>query len=246
MLVFVIPLKSSQVSKSWERVCKLLERTVRSTCNQTSSNFQVIVVCHEKPKIDFSHPNLSYIEVDFPTPKENSPIAKGLTDKGRKVLAGLIYARQFNPLYAMSVDSDDCVSKRLAEFIEQSRPYNGWFIDRGYKYQEDSQYIYLKRRNFYRMSGTANIIKYDLLELPENPEYNRGYGYYKFYLDHQRVRDRMKQKNKPLKSLPFAGSVYILGTENMSGNERNLSFNFLNRRLLTQAIREEFSLYSLE
>ncbi|MGK7928593.1 MAG: glycosyltransferase family 2 protein [Spirulina sp.] len=246
MLVFVIPLKSRKICQSWERTSQLLERTVRSVCNQTIPNFRAIVVCNEKPDIEFQHPHLTFIEVDFPEPKETNRIAKGLTDKGRKVLTGLTYAKQFNPTYAMSVDSDDCISNRLGKWTEQHPTENGWYINRGYKYREGDRYIYIKRNKFYTLSGTANIIRFDLLDLPENPEYNRGYGYYKFHLDHQKVKRFMLEKGKPIKPLPFPGSIYILGTgDNMSGNEDNLFFNFLTRKTITPEIRQEFTLYNI-
>jgi hypothetical protein len=96
------------------------------------------------------------------------------------------------------------------------------------------------------MAGTANIIRFDLLDLPIVPEYNRGYGYYKFYVDHQKVKAAMADRQVPLKALPFPGAVYILSTgDNMSGNEGNLSFNFLNRKSLSQEICNEFGLYKL-
>ena len=110
--------------------------------------FQVVVVCHEKPEIQFSHPNLTIISVDFPLPKHKDRIARGLTDKGRKVLRGLMYARQFAPTHAMFVDADDCVSRRLATFVEHNNQEDGWFIQSGYKYQEGSENIYYKRRKF--------------------------------------------------------------------------------------------------
>ncbi|WP_083602271.1 hypothetical protein [Hydrococcus rivularis] len=246
MLVFVIPLKSPQVSRSWERVCQLFERTVRSACNQTSPNFHVIVVCHEKPNIEFTHPKITYLEVDFPLPKETNPVARGDTDKGRKILKGLIYAAQFSPSHTMAVDADDCVSQHLAEFVEQYPQNNGWYVSRGYKYQENTSYVYLTRKNFYRMCGTSNILRYDLNFLPENPEYNRGYGYYKYYILHARVRDVLTEKGMPLAPLPFAGAIYILGYgDNVYGNAKNFSFNFFNRRKLTKSIREEFCLSSI-
>jgi hypothetical protein len=245
MLVFVIPLKSPQVSQSWERVCKLLERTVRSVCNQTSSEFRVIVVCHEKPIIEFNHPHLTYLKVDFPLPKEKNSIARGDTDKGRKILAGLIQAQQFSPSHTMAVDADDCVSKYLAEFVYKHPESNGWFINRGYKYQEDRKILYIKRWHFYRMCGSCNILRYDLNELPKIPEYNRGYGYYKNYILHAKIKEFLTKKGTPIMPLPFAGAVYIIGNgDNISGNEKNLSFHFLNRRVLTPSIREEFSLHT--
>jgi hypothetical protein len=246
MLVFVIPLKSQQVSKSWERVCKLFERTLRSVCNQTSPNFRVIVVCNEKPQIEFSHPNLTYLEVDFSTPKETNPVARGDTDKGRKLLKGLIYAEKFSPSHTMTVDADDCVSKYLAQLCDKYPQENGWYVSRGYKYQEDSSFIYIKRNNFYRMCGTSNILRYDLNFLPQEPEYNRGYGYYKYYILHARVRDVLAEKKMPINPLPFAGAVYIFGYgDNVYGNAKNFSFSFFNRKQLTESIRDEFCLYSI-
>ncbi len=247
MLVFVIPLKSPQVSNSWERVTQLFERCVKSVCNQTSSNFQVIVVCHEKPKIEFTHSQITYITVDFSPPNETNPVAKGDTDKGRKILKGLMYARQFSPTHTITVDADDCVSKNLAKFVEQHPDSNGWFINKGYKYQEGSNYIYIKRSNFYKMCGSCNILRYDLNDLPEAAEYNRGYGYYRYYIDHAKVRDILKNQAKAIKSLPFPGAVYILETgENLFDNSKRLTFSIFNRKLLNQSIRDEFGLYNLQ
>ena len=77
MLVFIIPLKSRQVAKSWNLVSQQLERTVKSACNQTDSDFKVIVVCNEKPDISFHHPHLEYLEVDFP------PLGADITRKDK-------------------------------------------------------------------------------------------------------------------------------------------------------------------
>lgn len=268
MLVFVIPLKSQQVAKSWERVSKLLERTLKSVCNQTSPNFRVVVVCHEKPQIEFTHPHIKYIEVDFPVPKMATFEDKH-TDKGRKILKGLICAREWNPSHTMVVDSDDCVSNRLAEFVNKNSQYTGWFIDKGYRYQERNQLIYFKNKDFYTMCGTCNIIRYDLMELPDVPEYNRGYGYYKnYYIDHEKLRGVLAEKSIIIEPLPFAGAVYIIESgeniyynniENKFYQNKNLlngsrgfypqiqeTIKLLNCRYLNQTIRKEFNLYDID
>lgn len=248
MLVFVVPLKSQEKSTSWENVCQLFERTARSICNQTCSDFQVIVVCNQRPQINFSHSHIHYLEVDFPYPS-NQPtyVTRADTDKGRKILYGLMAAKEFSPSHIMTVDADDCVSKNLAQFVQKKLSANGWYINQGYKYLNNDSVIYLKPWNFYRSSGSCNLLRYDLIDLPENPEYNRGYGYYKFYIDHQKVKDVMAQRKHPIKPLPFPGAVYIIGTnENISQNEQKLQFNILTRRKLTPEICEEFGLARLE
>ncbi|UWU48472.1 hypothetical protein APLC1_3267 [Limnospira platensis C1] len=45
MLGFFIPIKSRKISKSWDNLSLLLERTARSMCNQTHPDFRIIVVC---------------------------------------------------------------------------------------------------------------------------------------------------------------------------------------------------------
>jgi hypothetical protein len=248
MLSFVVPLKSKKVSKNWHLTCRLFERCLKSICNQDSEKFRVFVVCNEIPEIDFTHPLVSYIVVDFiPPSKVKNPISRADTDKGRRILKGLIEASRAYTTHTMIVDADDCVSKRLAKFVAEHSESVGWYINKGYKYINNDQYIYIKRKEFYRMCGTANIIRIDLLNLPQAPEYNRGYGYYKLYIDHQKVREKMVSNSSPLAPLPFPGAIYVIATgDNVSNNENKLSFNWLNRRRITSSITNEFGLYQID
>jgi hypothetical protein len=251
MLVFVIPLQSKAVAKSWERVSQLLEKCVQSACRQTHSDFHVIVVCHDKPDITFNHPQLSYVEVDFPIPDITLGTAKEIldrkhTDKGRKQLAGLVAAQNFNPSHTMLLDADDLVSNRLAGLVHENPQSYGWVLKDGYLYAPGSSWIYKKSGNFYKMCGSCNIIRNDLNNTPENPEYNRGYGYYKFYIDHGKVPEVLAGKGYPLEVLPFYGAVYVVQTgENIyfdsyrlrKGFSRYFKYRWVGRRL-----KEEFNL----
>ena len=253
MLVFVIPLKSAQVSHSWEHVTKLFERCIRSVCNQTSTNFRVIVVCHEKPQIKFSHPHITYIEVDFPPPSISD--SKEL-DKIRKIFVGLNYAGQLKPSHTMNVDADDCVSKHLAEFVEERVASNGWFINRGYVYQDGSKFVFFKRKDFQRWCGTSHIIRHGIFELPKNIE-DECVNLKSYYWPHRTVIEKLAQQGKPIQPLPFAGSVYVLGHgDNDSDNFRKLIvpkgyFHILKRMIFNfrpflSSIRNEFSFYNIQ
>lgn len=253
MLVFIIPLKSQQVSKSWDRVSKLFERCIKSVCNQTSPNFRVIVVCHEKPQIEFSHPHITYIEVDFPAP--NSEYKNKRLDRKRKVIVGLNYARQLKPSHIMKVDADDCVSKYLAELVEQNPQSNGWFVNKGYLYQDGSKFVYFKRKDFYKWCGSCNIIAWKLLNVPESllPD---TIELKKYYWGHRKVVEKLAQQGTPIQPLPFAGAIYLVGH---GDNTYPYSTNFLsykgvyfwlkqilfNFRLLTSSVRNEFGLYDI-
>ena len=251
MLVFVVPLQSMTVSNSWERVSQLFERCMQSVCQQTSRHFQVIVACHEKPLITFNHSQISYLEVDFPVPDITSGTADEIinqkrVDRGRKQLKGLVAAQEFNPTHTMLLDADDLVSKRLAELVYQNPDANGWFCKQGYRYTPGNRWIYRKSNNFHTMCGSCNILRYDLNKIPENPEYNRGYGYYKFYIDHAKVVKLLAAAGTPLKALPFLGAVYVTQTgENTYFDTSRLYQGigrYINYRLITRSLKEEFKL----
>lgn len=246
MLVFVIALKSQKISTSWQIVSSLFERCVRSICNQTSQDFQIVVVCHEKPNIKFNHPKIDYIEVDFPIP-EGDIISKRL-DKGHKLLKGLAYAEKFSPSHVMIVDADDCISKHIAEYAIENPDSQGWFIKKGYVYKEGSRFVYLRSKAFSSLCGSGVIIKYGL-----HPQLFKNDIY-----DHQITH---LENNINLEPLPFTGGVYI--TENNENiyltNSKSSQLkaqikskgyihylrDVLQYRLLTENIRKEFGLFDI-
>lgn len=254
MLLFVIPVKSPLVSQSWNRLSKLFERCIKSVCNQTSPDFRVIVICNEKPNTQFYHPHIQYIQVDFPPPNLDSVSYRqaggtGDADKAQKILTGLAHAEKFQPSYIMVVDADDCVSKYLTEFVNHNSQCDGWYLQKGYVYEEGSIFIYLNHKNFNQSCGTSVIIKYNLYNL---------LFLNKNYYDHN---IHVLQNGITLKTLPFIGATYsIKNEENMfmqmnktkqlSKQEGKLLF-FIRKAIkyrpliLTQSIRNDFGLYSI-
>lgn len=202
MLVFIIPVKSKQVSYSWKCLSQLFERCLKSVCSQTSSDFKVVVTCHEKPETNFFHPNLHYLQVDFAPPSLSSPDygqvkGSGDVDKAKKILAALTYIKQFNPDHVMVVDADDCVNQDIAEFVNQNVSCNGWYLKQGYLYEEGKNFIYLNTKNFYQSCGSSIIIKYELCSVLFIGNY---YNHHNFIL----------KDNVTLQKLPFVGAVYII------------------------------------
>ncbi len=266
MLVFIIPLRSAQVSRSWEQVCILLERTLRSVCNQTCSDFRVIVVCHEKPEIEFNHPKVTYVCVDFPAPVEtaeradNQALIRKRYDKNRKLFLGLIHAQPLNPSHIMLVDSDDLVSRNLAEFVRNNAQNNGWFVNRGYEYEEGANFVKLRRKNMHMRTGTSHIIRFEALKADLSKDLSEIDNE---YLAHQSIVAWMKSRENPLAPLPFAGSVYITDNgENIWAQKSNFFqrkasikslirfyvgklYKILITKPLTESICSEFSLYPI-
>lgn len=268
MLVFIIPIKSPKLSRDWALTSALFERSARAICNQTSPKFRVVVVCNEKPVTQFHHPNIHYVEVDFPPPMSDpneaatrgyefalsKDIARKNADKARKIRTGLDYAERFQPTHTMVVDADDLVSNRLAEFVAQNPQGAGWYFKTGYLYTEGSRFLFVNRQHFNVICGTSVIVSYAQRDLLfSNPEF-----YHHCF------------ENPPggLVPLPFPGTVYsMVNGDNiwMSADTRKSIFGTLVKRLfsrqifavmwkfirnwpafLTQAKRDEFGLFPIE
>ncbi|MEY3867398.1 MAG: hypothetical protein RLZZ338_1289 [Cyanobacteriota bacterium] len=264
MLVFIIPVKSKEIANSWEILSKLVERCVKSACNQTSSNFRVVVVCNEKPNIQFQHPHVYYVEVDFQVPIYHETeeerlkgydyafyskeIALKNADKARKILTGIDFSQQLQPSHIMVVDSDDCISKKLAEYVDQHQDCDGWVFRKGYIYRENSKFIYMNTKTFNQTTGTSLIIKYALHKLLfENPDwYNHSFNVL---------------PGARLQPLPFVGAVYTIENgENILANKQ-ITSQIINTNLmqgigslikkifkyrlvfLSKSIMDEFCLY---
>ena len=269
MLVFIVPLKSAKISRSWSLSNRLFERCIRSICRQTSDTFRVVVVCNERPEIPFSHPHVHYIEVDFPPPFPEADeeqtggyeygysrdIARKNADKARKIHTGLEYAARYQPTHSMVVDADDCVSSRLADFVSRNPRSDGWFFKKGYLYPEGGRFLYFNVRNFYQICGSSVIIAYGLTQaLFSNPEF------YEHTFDEP-------PPGVALAPLPFPGAVYSMENGDniyMSSETRQSINGTLLKRIfsrnifalarkvmkyrpafLTGSIRSEFGIYDI-
>ncbi|MFE1748809.1 hypothetical protein [Coleofasciculus sp. H7-2] len=157
----------------------------------------------------------------------------------------------------MIVDVDDCVSKHLAEFVSQHSQSNGWYVDKGYVYQDGNRFIYYKKYAFNRSCGTCRIVRYNLYDLPEKMEDANLTSL--IHLDYHKLTE-IKQGVR-LKQLPFEGAVYIIGNgeniyqagfDTFFGAKVGITLSIRSRireafnyRLLTKSIRREFGLYNI-
>lgn len=209
MLLFVVPIKSPKLSRDWSLASRLFERCLRSICAQTSGDFRVVVVCNEKPQIHFEHPQVEYIEVDFPVPETRRPgevstsgydygvsaeIARKNADKARKLRTGFDHGARYKPTHCMGVDADDCISRRLAEFVGRNPQGPGWFFRKGFIHPEGGRLMYKNVKNFNQTCGSSVIVRYDLRQLVlENPDF------YAHCIE-----------RPPLVQLPFPGAIYSI------------------------------------
>lgn len=255
MIVFVVPLMNPKVSNSWQRVLRLFERSIQSICNQTSPDFRVVVVCNQKPNIDFCHPHIIYLEVDF-SPNSLDVYAKTM-DRGQRVLYGLQWSQRLKPSHVMFVDADDCISNRIAEFVAANHNCEGWVMQQGYMYKEGANWIYdvpSRKKPFNLMCGTSNIIRTDLYELDPVRLLDTEFML-EYYGKHMYITEYLKQQKTVIKPLPFNGAVYVV--ENGENYYCTHFSRYMPKRLvpklrtlhnyrpLTSKVRHEFGLYKI-
>lgn len=250
MLVFIVPLKSAQVSRSWSRASALCERTLRSICAQTSGEFRAVLVCHEPPQMSFRHPSLEIVSrPDLPVP--TSLIAQR-HDKWIKARIGLVTQRPRAPFHAMIMDADDCVSNRLAGWIAAHPASPGWYFDRGYIHDEGTRTLFIHRHRFDLMCGTSSILRCVTDEIPDGLD-GPLTSYPILRYGHSKIVDHMNSVGRPLRRLPFPGAVYIRNTgETITDfslgrwQSRRIAIRKLfSTRRLTSRLAAEYGLYPL-
>jgi hypothetical protein len=245
MLNFVLALQSPAVSKDWDHVSRICERTLRSMCQQTSDQFRIFLSCNERPRMNFDHPAIRIIEEPFPLP-EPTHHARA-KDKWIKVRRSLVAAREYGDGHVMIADADDCVHRGLAAFVAAHPGAAGWRLTRGYMHDIGSRWI-CPTDYFDLRCGTSAIVWLKANEFP--PDMTSPYrDYFILAHGHTKIAEYMAEKGTPLRPLPFIGAVYNTGTgENNSGfslrrqGRRTRLAMIVRLRPVTPRIRETFGL----
>jgi hypothetical protein len=248
VLAFLVPVKSPATSRDWNRLSALFERCLRSICRQDSDDFSVTVICNERPRTSFEHPALRYVIVDLPPAGGTNEGQEA--DRAYKLQIGAAELRHAGPGHIMAVDADDCVSRRIASFVNSS-PLDapGWLLRQGYVWKEGSPVTFRNVKNFNHTCGSSAITRQDLFG-----HMFRGGRRYTF--EEPALPAGIRHA-----SFPFPAVVYtIVNGDNMfldgglvdSARRREGVARFYARKamryrpgLVTRSMREEFGLYDL-
>ena len=211
MILYSISLKSKQVSKDWDYTCNLLKRTVRSIYNQTNQDFKVAIICHEKPDLP-SYPGLIYHQVDFLPPKQS--FLEMTQDRDAKELIGRKIGKDLNSDYVMVVDSDDCISAKVSEFInersQQSESPDGFYADQGYIYYESSNTI-VSKSELYKSCGSTVAVKSELCDAPDSWKFDDLVKFINdgLFYSHGDLVEYWRSKGKKFEPFPFESCIYV-------------------------------------
>lgn len=249
MFLFITSIRHPYNCFSYKRVECLLENTLRSVCNQSSFRYKVLVVCNQIPTIEI-YESVEFLVVDFPPPSKLNQPQTGMKairmDRGCKYMAGLAYARRFDPSFIMFFDADDYISNRIVDHVDSQPEEYAWYIDRGYQYQFGDTRL-SQVLNFNLHCGTSLIYPYSMLDVPaelaDTPSISSiiqhsDNNFLNYILgSHRAAVSVFQSKGFAFKPLPFFGAIWTLGNgENHSGK-----FGSPGELPITQAIRTEFA-----
>jgi hypothetical protein len=97
----------------------------------------------------------------------------------------------------MIVDADDCVSNRIAAFVNSHTDSNGWVLKNGYIYKEHDLVMRHERFRFNQLCGSCNILKFGLWPLPEsNEKFSDELIYFYSGFNHGKIKGFLKIKVK--------------------------------------------------
>ena len=262
MIGFIVAFRPRQNSKDWNNDSTLLRKTLISICNQTSENFRVYVVHHELPEEIYTHHNLKYIKFPYEfckleqlTEKTeyqlNDPImtVNGF-DQGKKTMYGASEAINDGCKFIMSVDADDLISNKIAEYVTAPSRENsdGWYIDKGYVYVTNKSFLLRKPSKMNTINASTNIIASK--HIPQLDFNSTKADLFSFFAAHGYLYQRLREQGININPLPFYGVIYVAHSSNWTNIQQSLS-KFSLRNLLLRilryqrkkaSIRKEFSI----
>jgi hypothetical protein len=213
-LTFGIPLRATNDLAERERLWRVLTATIRSVYNQTDPAFRLVVACNRVPDLDVDiddrlefvimdhQPAVSYLEGNIDAGAKRWQIAHNFVNQGGG--------------YLMFLDADDLVSKRLVEFVGQTRHPWGYIFEHGYALDAElNRVLPLPRPGsndvpFHQICGSSTVVRLlpeDFINKGDQPtRYSRL-----FRAGHTSVAAVSAEEGRDLLPLPFAGAVYVVG-----------------------------------
>jgi hypothetical protein len=261
-LTFVIPVRHPENSRDWPALKRRLAQTIRSISGQEDARWRAIIVANEGSDLPALPGNFAVKAVRFsPNPMfeqgdndREAFLESCRLDKGRRVLAGILHADRGG--YCMVVDEDDFVSCRLTGFVADRSGENGWYLQKGYVWEDGGRLMY-EYADFSKFCGTSHIVRTALYDLPASVETAEPGQIRRIFGSHISIRDYLEARGTPLAPLPFAGAIYRVGhagahskshglfrqvffNREIINNPFKLARSFGHLRLLNGSMRQQF------
>jgi hypothetical protein len=226
LMTFCIPILPKSNAKDWGRVCELLSQTLASLEAQTRGEFRVLIATHDPDDL----PPTGNLDVRLlkATWEVGDASAEKLRDKRRKKVLLFRELRELGGGYAMQLDADDLVSRRLVEYVLDTGDPHGYIIKTGYAYDWADRRLApipgVFSKPFDSVCGSCLIVHYELEDLPVKHDQDTDRLYYQLK-QHAHYAEEMSSLGRPVEEVPFPAAVYVMN------HEHNLHFSIATDRV---------------
>ena len=139
-LTFIIPIRHPDNAQNPEMAKLYLQKTLASISAQTMASWQCVVVANHGTVLPDMPNQCRVWHVDFPPNNKHTKLDlyrdefydAFRTDKGKRVLAGMLFASDTDYFMIVDDDDDDFVYRELCEFVTKNSRGNGWYFKNGY------------------------------------------------------------------------------------------------------------------
>lgn len=251
MLGIVIPLKSKAISRDWQVTSEALAATLRSIAQQSSKQYQAVVVGHDIPEgFEAQFPQVTFGTVGFPPPDRSAPgfsHKELIKDKNLKIAKGLQLLNEYTEiLYWYALDSDDLLADDFVDTVlAEAEGKAGLIIDGGYIiYQDAGRCLPIDNLSLY--CGSTSVLAREHVNIPEqlSVEMLKGIPWSRY--PHMQIASFFQTELElPFASLKKPLLAYVLGSgDNISDKWRDSPWKalkaFLKPYLKGQRIRPDF------
>lgn len=260
-LGIVIPLKSKKVAKNWDVTCANIKATVSSILLQSSQEFSVVIVGHEKPEFlenildDVSNlyfQELSELDPPIVTLNKTENQISYEKDRCSKILKGIVFLRKIEKIsHWFPLDADDLIHKNLVKTLSESKRFDAIIINRGYVYYKLNNILNLEN-NFSSYCGSSAILSDKLISINLFDSDRDSRNFIFDQISHVHMRQELEKRKLKI-SVPRKRLVAYCrdNGENISAETRpKNSFYLLKRKfkiyakkiIFDDAIRKNFGL----
>jgi hypothetical protein len=202
VVTFLIPIFQKSRAPNWNKVCELLNRTLKALERQSDPRWRAIICSQDKPDGLVENTRVQFM------PYTISHNGKNDKDPKTRHVARTLARTERRDNYIFLLDGDDIPNPRLVEYILNDNNGIGYALTRGYSLDLARREVYLHNPEvgylFTKMCGSSHTVRFDTRQGSAQLLHVALSGMHRDTRKNMRCRLAME-----LDEIPFPAMLYI-------------------------------------